>query len=105
MSVVCGSSFFLEEHVPLLLYMSAPLGYRARGLFPLFSEAVAAPSDGAGDTDIDLYMAMPGVLDRSSVPNDDSGESDLTWCSTLTVCSCKFLFELYKNKEQQKQNY
>lgn len=78
--------------------MSAPLGYGT------FSEVVGAPSDGAGDTDIDLCMAIPGVLDRSSVPNDDSGESDLTLCSTLTVCSCKLLFELYKKKEQQKQN-
>lgn len=32
--------------------------------------------------DMDLCMAIPGVLDCSSVPNDDSGEADLTLCST-----------------------
>lgn len=33
---------------------------------------------GAVDTDMDLCKAIHGVLDRSSVPNDDSGEADLT---------------------------
>lgn len=58
------------------------LGLRDLEGLCLSSEVVGAASDWAGDADMDLCMAIPGVLDRSSVPNDDSGEADLTLCST-----------------------